>query len=198
MKLRSRRRRYVMRARADSAAATRKRIVAAAIALYYERPGPGSTLDDIARRAGVTVQTVLRRFGSRAALDDAARAEAIAQVEDERRAEPGDVRGAARALIDHYERRGRVVLAMLAQETLDGAPDLTDGRALHRRWVADSFAPQLARRAPRRRDALVDQLVIATDVYAWKLLRVDRGLSRASTQDRIESLIAAVVSRKEA
>ncbi len=192
--MKSRRRRYVMRARADAKGATHRAIIRATIALYYERPGPGSSLEEIALRAGVTAQTVLRHFGSRAGLEEAARAEAVAEVRSEREASPGDLDAAIRALFDHYERRARAVLALLAQETLTGAPDLSQGRAVHRRWAADVCAPQLARQEPRRRAALVDQLVVVTDVYAWKLLRLDRGLSRRAAEERVKDMIAALLA----
>ena len=35
------------------------------------------------------------------------------------------------------------------------------------------------------RSRLVDVLVVATDVYAWKLLRLDRGLSVDDVHDRM-------------
>ena len=53
-----------MRARAEAAAATRGRIVRAVLELHVERFHDQITLDAIADRAGVTVQTVLRQFGS--------------------------------------------------------------------------------------------------------------------------------------
>ena len=54
-------------------------------------------------------------------------------------------------------------------------PKLTDAaRPMHRAWVARAFAP-----VDRADEALIDLLVVATDVYTWKLLRRDRGLSRA-------------------
>ena len=60
------------------------------------------------------------------------------------------------------------------------------------------------RRPTSRRTAercrLVDVLVVATDVYAWKLLRLDRGLSVDDVADRMllmtEALLAATDSRR--
>ncbi len=46
---------------------------------------------------------------------------------------------------------------------------------MHRDWVETIFA---LRSSPGGED-LVDLLVVATDVYTWKLLRRDRGLLRA-------------------
>src|SRR6187200_2457439 len=61
-------RKYTMGARAQAVDATRRRIVDALIALAGERPFAEVTLDTIAARAGVSVQTVLRQFGSRDGL----------------------------------------------------------------------------------------------------------------------------------
>ena len=182
-----------MRARAEATEETRRRIIEAAIALYYERPGPDSTLEDIAERASVSVQTLLRHFGSRAALAEAAGEEARARVAEERRAAPGDVEGAVRALFDHYQRVGRSVLVLLAQETITGAPDLGDGRRQHRAWVEAVFAPHLDALSPDRRAALVDELVVATDVYTWKLLHLDRGLARRAAEWRVREMVAALL-----
>ena len=66
------------------------------------------------------------------------------------------------------------------------------GRALHRRWVETCFGPLLPRGPARA--ATVDLLVVATDVYTWKLLRRDRGLSAQSTRTRMETLARAVLA----
>lgn len=186
-----------MRARAEAAEETRRRIVEATVALYYERRGPDSTLEEIADRASVTVQTVLRHFGSRAVLLEAAEAVARSRVQEERRATPGDVDGAVRALFDHYERLGRSVLGMLAQETLKGAPDLAEGRRRHRKWVEEVFAPRLDELPARRRVEMVDELAVVTDVYTWKLLCLDRGLERRAAERRVKDMIAALLCPRE-
>lgn len=55
-----------MQARAVAAARTHDRILRAVLDLHVERFHDQITLEDVARRSGVTVQTVLRLFGSRA------------------------------------------------------------------------------------------------------------------------------------
>lgn len=181
---------YTMTARARSVEQTRTRILDATAALHLERLATDIGLDDIAARAGVSVQTVLRHFGTRDALVEAAIARSQQEIVEERRAPVGDVEAAVRVIVDHYERRGDGVLLLLAQESsADFALRITDtGRAMHRRWVAEVFAPYV-----EGNDALVDLLVVATDVYAWKLLRRDRGLSRATTQSRLTHLVRALV-----
>ena len=177
-----------MAARADAAARTRQRILAAAVELAGERFLDEISLDDIARRAGVAVRTVIRRFGSRANLVAAAFEEANAQVSNRRdETPPGDLGDAVDALFDDYERWGDPLLMLLAQEQRHAElePLLEDGRELHRDWVERVFSP---------RDELhMAQLVAATDVYVWKLLRRDMKLSRsraaAALLDMIERLV---------
>jgi predicted acylesterase/phospholipase RssA len=55
--------------------------------------------------------------------------------------------------------------------------------------VTDVFAPFAG-----PRDPLIELLVVATDVYTWKLLRVDRGLSRATAERRMRILVDAVLA----
>jgi AcrR family transcriptional regulator len=189
------RRGYTMTARAQAVAATRTSVLDALVGLAAERLLSGISLDDVASRAGVSVQTVLRHFGSRDGLFDAAIQHASRDVTEERRVPPGEVDLALRVLVDHYELRGRGVLLLLAQEQDDErVRQITDGgRQLHRRWVEEVFAPLLPHNAAEREEG-VDLLVVATDVYAWKLLRLDRGLSRAQSQQRMHHLVRAVLT----
>jgi hypothetical protein len=88
-------------------------------------------------------------------------------------------------------------LALLAQEVLTNTVSLSGGRAEHRRWVGEVWARQLARRPAGRRVELLDQLVVATDVYTWKLLRLDRGLSKAVARRRVKNMVIALCNTKE-
>lgn len=184
---------YRMTARAEAVAETRERVVAAAVALHLERLASDISLADVASAAGVSVQTVLRHFGSREGLTAAAEAWAAREIERERRSEPGDVTGAIRAIVAHYELRGDGVLLLLAQEGSQpfAARVTAQGRAMHRRWVEEVFDPLLP--AGPEAEALVDLLVVATDVYTWKLLRRDRRLSVRATRERMEALVRAIL-----
>lgn len=189
-------RQYDMSARLQAKNSTRDAIIRAAIDTFMAERSFGITLPAVAQRAQVTVKTVLRHFGSRDGLVDAAWSQAYAEVMAERVPPQGDPEGAMNVLIAHYERRGGVVLAMLADETDPRAARMNDaGRLAHREWVQEVFAdrlPQSAAECAR----LVDVLVVATDVYAWKLLRIDRGLSVDEVADRMglmtEALLAEV------
>src|SRR4029079_4754424 len=69
------------------------------------------------------------------------------------------------------------------------------GRRGHRTWVRWAFSPQLGRRRGAKRTQLEDLLVVATDVYTWKLLRIDRRLSERATRAAMTELCEAVVAR---
>ena len=65
-------------------------------------------------------------------------------------------------------------------------PLLARGRAGHREWVETMFqAPELA-----------PELIVAADVYAWKLLRRDQGLTREQTAAAIKHMVQAILERR--
>ena len=181
-----------MVARAEAAEATRDRILDAAVAAFWELDGDGVSLDAVAQRAGVTVQTVIRRFGGRDGLFAAAARREVDRVRSQRDEAPvDDVAGAVRILTDHYERLGDRVLRLLAEEhRVPGLDVVVDtGRAYHRGWCERVFGAALAGRAGVNRDRRLAQLVAVCDVYTWKLLRRDAGLSRRQTERALVELL---------
>ena len=190
------RRPYRMVARAEAAAATGERILDAAVETFRELSAETFSLEEVARRAGVSVQTVIRRFGGRDGLLAAAgerEAERVRRQRDE--APAGDAEGAVRVLVDHYEELGDRVLKMLAEEDrVPGLRQIADrGRSLHREWCARVFAPTLAGRAGVERRRRLAQLVAICDVYTWKLLRRDAGLSRRQTELALVELLESMM-----
>lgn len=186
---------YDMRARADAAAATGARILAAARARMIVQPYDEVTLDEVAADAGVTVQTVLRRFGSKEDLVRAIAGRLRDEVVPQRDAAPtGDPAGALHVLVEHYEEFGDVMMQVLRQELrVPVFAEITAfGRTYHREWVSRVFGPWLQRSPDRAR--LHAQLVAACDVYTWFLLRRQAGLSRHSTEDAIRELVEGVLS----
>src|SRR5215475_225141 len=102
---------YEMRARAASAAATAERVIAAARNRFGRQPYDEVTLEMLAADAGVTVQTVLRRFGSKDGLVRAVWTAAQPEVAAQRDAAPsGDLPGTVANLAEHYEHFGDEVL----------------------------------------------------------------------------------------
>ena len=196
-------RKYDMGARQQAKTATRDAIIKAAIDTFMAERSFAITLPAVAERAEVTVKTVLRHFGSRDALVDAAWSQAYDEVMAERTPPPDDPEAALDVLIAHYERRGDIVLAMLAADENDPRAQRMNsaGRLAHRAWVEDVFGARLPEQAEAR-SRLIDVLVVATDVYSWKLLRLDRGLSVDDVRDRMlfmtEALLAGAATHHAA
>lgn len=190
------RRPYRMTTRADAANATAERILDAMTELFWERPTDQVVLRDVAERAGVTVQTVLRKYGGKEALLAAAADRAMSRTEAERLVSPGDLDTAIEVLLDHYEGAGARVLRLLAEEVT--SPTLAElaerGRALHREWCATVFAETLESRSGVARQRRLAQIVAVCDVYTWKLLRLDAGLSRRQTQIALHELLGPLLS----
>jgi AcrR family transcriptional regulator len=187
-----------MVARARAAAETGERILDAAVEVFFEEPSTSISLDEVARRAGVTVQTVIRRFGGREGLLAAAGARESEKVRREREVEPGDFAAAVRVLVDHYERTGDHVLRMLGEESRSPALlEVADrGREMHREWCESVFAPALERLNGAERRRRLAQLVAVCDVYTWMLLRRRSGLSRRQTELAMRELIEPLTERR--
>ena len=193
-------RRYVMTARAAKADATRARIRASAMQLYRERAIEDFTLEEVAQHAGTTVQTVLRAFGSKDELVYAALEELAASGVPITPTAPGDVAAAVKAIYDIYEGMGDLVIQRLNDERRRPAlkPGLDQGRENHRDVVKTLFAPQLERQSGGARAQLLNILLVATDVYVWKLLRRDRVLSRAAAEAIVCRMIEGVTNEERA
>ncbi len=186
-------RQYTMRSRAEQTEQTRQRILTATLSLAFERPIVAVTLPEIASRAGVSVQTVLRQYGSRDELFDATEQYAQREVLAERETTPGDIDHAVETIVKHYELRGDGVILLLGQESWEprAARITASGRELHRTWVERAFAPLIPTQNPDERSACIDLLAVATDVFTWKLLRRDRHHSADETAHAMKRMITA-------
>ena len=186
---------YVQRARAEASEATHQRIMDALIEIIGERPSMSFQMSEVADRAGVSVQTVLRRFGSRDGLFAQTLRYGAGKVEAEREAPVGEPREALRILVDHYELRGDGVLALLAQESSDDRVRqvVITGRASHRRWVESVFRQWLETADEPERSERLRLLITATDVYVWKVLRRDMSLPRNDAEAHMLRLVRAIL-----
>ena len=184
--------------RAVTAHANGERILASARRLFGELRYDQVSLDEVAAQAGVTVRTVVRRFGSKEALFgavSAGRAASIRRARDEVHA--GDVHEAVRLLVGTYEEWGDEVLHLLSQERgLAGVVNTVEaGRRYHAAWVERAFSALLGELPATVRRRRIGQLVAVTDIYQWKVLRRDVGLSRAEVEASIRELIGDIVAR---
>lgn len=186
---------YRQSARAQAAEATAARILDVFAAALRERWFDEIRLDEVARDAGVTVQTVIRRFGSKEGLLDAMHERLGTEIRQRRDVAAGDVDGAVASIVEDYEKVGDLVMRSLAQEERYAAVKaMTDlGRAMHREWISKAFEPWLERMAPDSRRRAVDALVVAGDIYVWKLLRRDMGRPLEEYRALVETMCAAAI-----
>ena len=190
---------YRQGARAEAAAETRERILDAAFALFFEHDYEDITLERVAGAAGVTLQTVLRKFGSKEGLAGAVMEERGQRVIEARRPVSPDAPSAVAALVASYEQIGDANWRMLRQEHQQPMVQqaLARARALHRGWIEASFAAELPARGAAR-ERMVDALFTALDFYVWKLNRRDLGKSREETEALMLGLVEAIVKTRRA
>lgn len=187
------RRAYSQVARAIAAEDTAKRIIEAFLDLLMNEWFDDITLDRVAVQAGVAVPTVVRRFGGKDGLLAAVVPVLSAQVGERRAGPPGDIDAAIDRLIADYERVGDGVIRVLALEPRFPAvePLTSLGRKQHRLWVSTAFAQSLSPLSGADYERALDGLVVATDVYTWKLLRRDMRRTLKDTAKTIKGLIVA-------
>ena len=188
-------RQYRQGVRAASTAATRTAILDAVDEIFLPNPGRSFSLDEVAERAGTTVQTVLRHFGTKAGLIGAASERGLANARAGRDDVPtGDLDAVVKYLGTHYQEMAPMVLRFLAVE--HDVPEVgqiaQQGRDMHRAWVERVLAPLLSAvsRTERRRRLAV--LIAVTDVLTWKVLRLEQGLSQRDYACCVRELLEAM------
>ena len=187
-----------MAARAATAQVNGERILAAAAQLFGEQLYDQVSLDEVAALAGVTVRTVVRRFGSKLALfDTVAEERALSNRRAREQAPVGEVDQAVRILVDTYERWGDLVVHLLAQERRTAAIGnrVAAGRRYHRIWVKKTLSPLLGNMPPALTRRRLAELTAVTDVYVWKVLRRDLGLSRSGVEASVGELVKDIIAR---
>ncbi len=192
------RRSYRKTARADSEAATHEAILDAAFESFSADPFDRVTLNRIAERSGVTVQTIIRRFGSKEELF-----EELAQREGRRILAERDVPEGASlpvalaSLLDHYERDGDTIANFVAQEHLfEPVRAIVErGRKTHREWVERHCRHLLRGLDGKARERMVHAATVATDLSTWKLLRRDLCLEPARVAEVMTELLHGLERR---
>ncbi|HTZ64050.1 MAG TPA: helix-turn-helix domain-containing protein [Solirubrobacteraceae bacterium] len=192
MNLSSQKRPYRMSARAESAAATAERVLAAAWRQFATRPYEEVLLREIADEADVTAQTLHARFGSKEELFTAAYSWFGTQEIERRPPAPtDDVAAAVAQLYDRYEEHGKAILRMLAQEErIPAIARMTGmGRAYHRHWAQTTFAPLLRGLRGNRRGRRLVAITAVTDLLVWRILRLDMKLERPQAERVVVEMI---------
>ena len=104
----------------------------------------------------------------------------------------GDVKKAVRLIYDSYEASGDAVMRLLAQEErIAAVRQMADaGGGTTATWVERTFAPLLSSLSGAERKRRHVALVVATDLYVWKLLRRDMGLSRTAAERIVLEMVS--------
>ena len=188
-------RQYEMKSRAVAAEATGEAILDAGMDAFGTRRYHDVTLQDMAAAAGVSVQTVMRRFGSKEGLFDAVVVRERKRIAHRREVPAGsDIDDAVAVLVQHYEDDGLTVLHFLSEEVGSSriAGVVEEGRAVHRAWVEAYLGEVFAGKVGAERQCVVDAAVVTTDLYSWKLLRIDAGRSEADVVAVMVSMLRAI------
>lgn len=185
-----------MGARAETVERTRVRILRAAHALWLKRDYDAVRLEQVAERAKVSKQTVIRQFGSKDRLAFATVDWLMTREESARAVAPGDLNEAVSVLLERYERMGDANVRVLALEHRVPAIRylLERSREAHRAWVERVFGPYLPARESGAYRHRVTAFYVATEVMNWKLLRRDLGLSRSETRAVFLVLLTSLAS----
>ena len=191
---------YNQTARAASAEGLRRKIVMAFRDLLLTRWIDEITLDEVAASAGTTRQSVIRLFGGKegvlAAVIDLLHTQSAPRI-----AMPHNISGQAaiEALVDHYELVGDMAFRLLAQEERHPVlrPQLEYGRRVHRSWVAALFSTSLEVLGELERERQITRLIVATDLYTWKLLRRDFGHPRTEVAALISGMVTSITEGLE-
>ena len=190
---------YDMTKRMESVEGTRRRIAAAALELFMERDFDAVSLNEIARAAAVSHQTVLNHCGSKAGVLLAAGALFSERVRDlEADALAGDVVSVVRTTCRRYEVLGDANVRWEAMGAR--APEIADGLARGRRsfqsWLHEMLGDLMpGDDEPEEQRRVLLGLHAALDVFSWKLLRRDLGLSREQTERQLTDLALGVLAR---
>ncbi len=188
-------REYRQVARAEAAEQREQKIVAAFIDLARTRWFDEFTLNDVAEAAGVTAQTVIRKFGGKEGLLKAAVSGLSEEITARRSVPDGDIDRTLTALVADYDVVGDFVMRFLNEEDRKPmlASFLAHGRAHHRAWAGEAFKPWLKPLAPKARRERLDLLVAATDLYLWRLFRRDMKHDSATTVALMRALVRGVL-----
>ena len=184
---------YSKVARAQSEERTRAALIEAADEAFLSGPWNRTSLESIARNAGVTKQTLLRHFGSKDGLLEEALRRGYQSVVEQRFSAPtGDIGGAIDNLLDHYESVGGRAMRSSNLELTGPLGDLgRRARELHYAWVEHAFGAWLNGRPNRERARLRAALIAVCDVQAWSILAHDLKLPRSE----IKATLTITVSR---
>ncbi len=190
---------YDMTKRVEAVESTRRRIAAAGLELFKKRDFDAVSLKEIARAAAVSHQTVLNHCGSKTGVLLAVGELFSEQVRDlEADAVPGDVASVVRTTCRRYEALGDANARWAAMSTRspEVGEGLARGRLAFQSWLEDMLGELMpGDDEPGERRRVLLGLHAALDVFTWKLLRRDLGLSQEQTEQQLTDLTLGVLAK---
>ena len=186
---------YQKKARAEAEQATGEAILDAAWSAFSIEPFDRVTLQKIAQESGVTVQTVIRRYGSKEDLfSHLAEREGKRIIAERKVPKNGELTTALSVLIQHYERDGDTITNLVHQEHLFEPirEIVAKGRRVHREWVEKQFRHLLENLSEPERGQALHAAIAATDLSTWKLLRRDYGLKPVAVAAVMKQLLNGI------
>jgi len=182
--------------RAEGASNSKSQIMAAVGKLWTTHSLTDITLDLVAKEAGVTTRTIMRKFGSKEKLFEESLAhDAASTSSDRNQATVGDIDSILNTLLANYEAMGDAALRTIYLE-----PEMEiarmigeEGRKQHREWCANMFAPFLPDQNNPQYEILLTAFIASTEIYLWKLLRKDMNKSKEETAEVFRRMLNGLV-----
>jgi len=156
------------------------------------------TLEKVAKEAGVTTKTILRKFESKEGLTNESLSYLAAEIETERTTtKVGDIDDILKALLSNYEKMGEAAIRTINLESeLEIARQIgAKGRALHRDWCIRMFASYLPNEKSIDYEIQLTSFIAATEIYLWKLMRKDLKLSKEKTFSIFKNLVEGLINK---
>jgi len=195
-------RKYDSSNRKAQAEARREKILKCAAKLLVENHKDEFRLEDVAQLAGVSVQTILRAFGSKdgllvKTLEHEAPAALDFSIYSNIKTE--DLDQLVASLFKIYDQIGDLVIHALSHEhrSPEFQKSLDVGRDFHKDWVSNAFGVRIQHRPPSERATLFHALLTATDIYIWKILRRDEVLSFDASVATVVFTLKSLIQEKE-
>ncbi|WP_018179668.1 TetR/AcrR family transcriptional regulator [Jongsikchunia kroppenstedtii] len=179
----------------------RRSIIKATLSLVNERGYGAATMEEIARRAGVSKQTVYRWWPSPAAIvleainEGASRAAPLPDSGDF----DADLREFIRRSVDGAQRSGRLLTALMseAQRNPDFAMSFRTEFLAHRRNILYELLDRARRRGAIRQDA---DLALAVEIFfgtLWYRLLADAGPVDSRFADSLTGALLALITPRQ-
>lgn len=186
---------YRLGQRAAARTDRRQRVLEATGEVLWEQGFDATTLQAVADRAGLSLKSLVRYFGTKDALLRACMKQAVRDEEAQRDVPVGDVDAIARTLADRYEKVGDWHVRNSHVEFRHPllAEWMAAARRSHRDWLARAFAPWLDVGEPLREQRVM-ALFCATELRSWWAVRHAFGHDVKTATAVMKGILEALVA----